>query len=37
VATAKSEHDASGKPLTAKGYLIVSPPLYIIWDKEITP
>lgn len=37
VATAKSEHDGNGKPLSAKGYLIVSPPLYIIWDKEITP
>lgn len=37
VATAKSEHDRNGKPLSAKGYLVVSPPLYIIWDKEITP
>ena len=37
VATAKNEQDKNGKPLTAKGYLVVSPPLYIIWDKEITP
>jgi quinohemoprotein amine dehydrogenase len=37
VATAKSEQDKNGKPLTAKGYLVVAPPLYIIWDKEITP
>lgn len=37
VATAKNEKDKDGKPLTAKGYLVVSPPLYIIWDKEITP
>ena len=37
VATAKNERDKNGKPLTAKGYLVVSPPLFIVWDKEITP
>ncbi|MBV8732779.1 MAG: quinohemoprotein amine dehydrogenase subunit alpha, partial [Acidobacteriia bacterium] len=37
VATAKSDKDKDGKPLTAKSYLVVSPPLYIIWDREITP
>jgi len=37
VATAKNEQDKNGKPLTAKGYLVVSPPLFIVWDKEITP
>ena len=37
VATAKNERDKNGQLFTAKGYLIVAPPLYIIWDKEITP
>jgi quinohemoprotein amine dehydrogenase len=37
VATAKNERDKNGTPLTAKGYLVVSPPLFIVWDKEITP
>jgi len=37
VATAKNERDKNGKLFTAKGYLVVAPPLYIIWDKEITP
>jgi quinohemoprotein amine dehydrogenase len=37
VATAKNEKGKDGKPLTARGYLVVAPPLYIIWDKEITP
>ena len=37
VATAKNERDQNGQPLTAKGYLVVAPPLFIIWDKEITP
>lgn len=36
VATAKSEKEKDGKPLTAKSYLVVSVPLYIIWDREIT-
>ncbi len=37
VATSKSDKDKDGKPLTAKSYLVVSPPLFIIWDREITP
>jgi quinohemoprotein amine dehydrogenase len=37
VATAKNEKDQTGQPLTGRSYLVVSPPLYIIWDKEITP
>lgn len=37
VATAKNEKDQNGQPLTARSYLVVAPPLYIIWDKEITP
>jgi quinohemoprotein amine dehydrogenase len=37
VATAKNERDKNGKLFTAKGYLVVAPPLFIIWDKEITP
>lgn len=37
VATAKSEKDQNGQPLTGRSYLVVAPPLYIIWDKEITP
>ena len=37
VATAKNEKDKDGKPLKARGYLVVSPPLFIVWDKEITP
>jgi len=37
VATAKTEKDKDGKMLTAKGYLVVSPPLFIVWDKEMTP
>lgn len=36
VATAKAEKDKDGKPLTGKSYLVVSVPLYIIWDREIT-
>jgi quinohemoprotein amine dehydrogenase len=36
VATAKNEKDKEGKPLTGKSYLVVSVPLYIIWDREIT-
>ena len=35
VATAKNEKDAAGKPLAGKSYLVVSPPLYVIWDQEI--
>jgi len=37
VATAKNERDQNGQPLTGRSYLVVSPPLYIIWDKEIAP
>jgi quinohemoprotein amine dehydrogenase len=37
VATAKNEKDQTGQPLAGRSYLVVSPPLYIIWDKEITP
>lgn len=37
VATAKNDLHKNGKPLSAKGYLVVSPPLFIIWDKGITP
>lgn len=37
VATAKNEKDPNGQPLTGRSYLVVAPPLYIIWDKEITP
>lgn len=36
-ATAKNEKDKEGKPLTGKSYLVVSVPLYIIWDREIAP
>jgi quinohemoprotein amine dehydrogenase len=35
VATAKSEKDRLGKPLVGKSYLVVAPPLYVIWDQEI--
>ncbi|MBV9507835.1 MAG: quinohemoprotein amine dehydrogenase subunit alpha [Acidobacteriia bacterium] len=35
VATAKNEKDRLGKPLVGKAYLVVAPPLYIIWDQEI--
>jgi len=37
VATAKNEKDQNGQPLTGRSYLVVAPPLYIIWDKEIAP
>lgn len=37
VATAKNEKDQNGQALTGRSYLVVAPPLYIIWDKEITP
>jgi quinohemoprotein amine dehydrogenase len=37
VATAVNEKDQNGQPLTGRSYLVVSPPLYIIWDREITP
>lgn len=36
-AASKTEKSNDGKPLTAKSYLVVSPPLYILWDREITP
>lgn len=37
VATAKDEKDKNGKPLIGKSYLVVAPPLYVIWDREIEP
>ena len=37
VATAKSEKDKEGKPLTARSYLVVTVPTYIRWDQpEVT-
>jgi len=33
VATAKSEKDKSGKPLTARSYLVVTVPAYQQWDQ----
>jgi quinohemoprotein amine dehydrogenase len=33
VATAKTEKDASGSPLVAKSYLVVTVPSYIRWDQ----
>jgi quinohemoprotein amine dehydrogenase len=35
VGTAKSEKDRQGKPLVGKSYLVVAPPLFVIWDREI--
>lgn len=35
VGTAKNEKDRFGKPLVGKSYLVVAPPLYVIWDQEI--
>jgi quinohemoprotein amine dehydrogenase len=35
VGTAKNEKDRLGKPLVGKSYLVVAPPLYVIWDREI--
>jgi len=35
VGTAKGEKDRLGKPLVGKSYLVVAPPLYVIWDREI--
>jgi quinohemoprotein amine dehydrogenase len=37
VATAVNEKDTYGKPLVGKSYLVVVPPLFIIWDKEMAP
>ncbi len=37
VATAKSEKDQNGRPLSARSYLVVSVPLFIIWDQEVAP
>lgn len=37
VAATKDEKDRSGKPLVGRSYLVVAPPLYIIWDKDIEP
>jgi len=37
VAAARNEKDQNGMPMTGRSYLVVAPPLYIIWDKEITP
>jgi len=36
VATTKTEKGVDGKPMSAKSYLVVSVPLYIIWDREVT-
>jgi quinohemoprotein amine dehydrogenase len=33
VATAKNEKDKDGKPLTGKGYLVVTVPAYVIFDQ----
>lgn len=33
VATAKAEKDKTGKPLTARGYLVVTVPTYKRWDQ----
>ena len=33
VATAKNEKDKEGKPLIAKSYLVVTVPLYAVWDQ----
>jgi quinohemoprotein amine dehydrogenase len=35
VGTAKNEKDQFGKPLVGKSYLVVAPPLFVIWDREI--
>lgn len=35
VGTAKDEKDRLGKPLVGKSYLVVAPPLFVIWDREI--
>ena len=37
VATAENEKDRYGKPLVGKAYLVVVPPLFIIWDREMAP
>jgi len=37
VATAQNEKDRYGKPLVGKSYLVVVPPLFIIWDREMAP
>lgn len=36
-ATAKNEKDSFGHLLTGRSYLVVSPPLFMIWDQEIVP
>jgi len=33
VATAKTEKDATGQPLTARSYLVVTIPAYKRWDN----
>jgi len=33
VATAKTEKDKDGKPLTGKSYLVVTVPVYLMWDQ----
>ncbi|MEO8026607.1 MAG: quinohemoprotein amine dehydrogenase subunit alpha [Bryobacteraceae bacterium] len=33
VATAKNEKDKEGKPLVGKSYLVVTVPLYVVWDQ----
>jgi quinohemoprotein amine dehydrogenase len=35
VATAETEKDRYGNPLVGKAYLVVVPPLFIIWDREM--
>jgi len=35
VATANQEKDRNKKLVTGKSYLLVAPPLYIVWDKDI--
>jgi quinohemoprotein amine dehydrogenase len=37
VATAENEKDRYGNPLVGKAYLVVVPPLFIIWDREMSP
>ena len=35
VGTAKNERNREGKPLVGKSYLVVAPPLFVIWDRDI--
>lgn len=36
-ATAKNEKDSKGNALTGRSYLVVAPPLFVIWDQELAP